>query len=440
MKTIAPIEHGSGTVLTQTLTLPVATSQRARTVRLAYGRFYSDGLMITAGAKTLVHGVDYKLVYMDTTAVMSEGKEICLFIQILDSTVNSITVTYRPFGGNAVPNDGTLGENVAEIDPSKLKIQWDKVNGKPTQYPPSSHSHQWYDIYQFDDFITGIKSIVHSINGKRIPYYQTSIDILKQKLSSRVENIEAIRDRLDNHADDTNNPHGVTATQLGYGNLPHLSPTTDDRLSIDRSHLLLVTHAKSYIYNVKRAEVYAHIAKKDNPHQVSANQVDTFTTTEVNETASHYVENGETVNNTASLNHKSLDVLHDEITRNIHVDTIADGVFDPARVGQGTPSDTKVLRGDGQYVELDALFDQYTTKGNRWSTYMFPWQSDYSISDSLSIVAEAYKDRSEWPVGTVVFFSNAVRIWSDTQRLGKALRIIDQVRVAVLKTNGWNLI
>lgn len=440
MDTIAPIPHGSGKILTETITLPVATSQRPRVFRPAYGRFYADGLTLVADSKTLVRGTDYKLIYMDTTSVVAEGKEVCLFVQVLDATLTTVTLTYRPFGGNAVPNDGTLGDNVKAVDPANLKTNWSKINGKPTQYPPSQHTHQWYDLYQVDDFIKGMKSIVEGIKGKRIPYYQSSIDIMKQKLASRVQDIETVRNALDAHAANTNNPHGVTATQLGYGNLPHLPPTSTSTLSTDRQHLLLVRHAKSYIYDVKRADIFAHIARKDNPHQVSAGQVDTYTTTETNSIADRYVGNTETIDNASTLNWKSLDTLHDEITRAMRVDVITDGVFNPDLVGSGGASDTKVLRGDGQYVELNDIFDQYTTKGNRWSTYSFPWQSEYSLSDSLSIIAEAYKDRNEWPVGTVVFFSNAVRIWSDTQRLGKALRVIDQVRAAVLLSSGWTII
>lgn len=440
MTNLKPIPHGSDQRVTETLTLPVATSDRPRTVRLAYGRFYADSMTITGNGATLQRGTGYKLVYMDTTSVMKEGLEICLFIQILDAKLNTITVTYRPFGGNAVPNDGTLGDAIAAIDPTKLKTKWSDVRGKPTQFSPSAHEHQWYDLYQMDDFITGLKSIVSGIQGKRIPYYQEAIDRIKAKIDQRVEDIDAVRDRLDHHAGDTNNPHGVTATQLGYGNLPYLPPSVTSALSTDRDHLLQVHHAKDYIYTVKRSEVYDHINRKDNPHQVSADQADTLTTLQVKSLAGHYVDSGTTINNATTLNSKDRAKLRDEFTRQIPVETVSAGVFNPERVGQGGASDTKVLRGDGQYVELSAIFDQYTSKGNRWSVYRFPWNSDYALNDAFRIVTEAYTDRNEWPVGTVVFFSHAQRIWSDTQRMGKALRVIEQIRAAMLKSSGWELL
>ena len=440
MDNLTPIDLNNNERITESITLTPAIGNRSRLIKPAYGRFYTDTLVVIANNVRLQRGVDYNATYMDVTATETTGKEVCLVIRLLNTKVNDVTVAYHPYGGKSIPNDGTLSTSLVAANRSKIKAQWADVINKPKQFAVGAHTHQWYDLYAMNDFVDGLTSILKGIQGKRVPFYQASIDGLKQDISTRVSNIEEVRDTLDKHQNDDNNPHHVTAAQLGYSLLPHLPPSNTNALSNDRTHLLTVRNAKSHIYDIKRVEVFNHITRYDNPHQVTAGQADTYTTTETNTLASGYVPRGKTIDNAATLNGKTKERLHDEITRQIRVESIQDGVFPADRLGDGGGAANQILRGDGQWVSLESVFDQYTTKGNRWDYYLFPWQSQLSVTDCLNTIAQTYSDRKEWPVGSAVLFANGTRMWSNTQKIGKALRIIDQVRVAVLTDNGWSVI
>lgn len=350
MDSLKPIELDNDTRITETIALDPAVGNRSRLVKPAYGRFFTDTLVVIADNTRLQRGTDYKATYMDVTATETTGKEVCLFIRLLNTKVSEVTVAYHPYGGYAIPNDGTIGNNVAAVDYSKLKVQWSEVINRPKQYSVGSHSHQWYDLYAMNDFVDGLTEILKGIEGKRIPFYQNSIDALKQDITARVGDIESVRDELDAHQNDNNNPHRVTKAQLGYGLLPYLPPSNSNALSADRTHLLTVKDAKSHIYDLKRAEVFNHIVRYDNPHQVTADQTGTYTSDGAKYLASLYVMRGQTIDNANTLNNKTKETLHDELTRQIRVESVRDGTLSVDRLGSGGGAANQILRGDGQWV------------------------------------------------------------------------------------------
>lgn len=75
---------------------------------------------------------------------------------------------------------------------SEVPTSWDDIDGKPSEFPPESHTHS----------ISDVKDLQGELDGKETP--------------SRAQS------KVDEHANKTDNPHEVTKSQVGLGNVDNV--------------------------------------------------------------------------------------------------------------------------------------------------------------------------------------------------------------------------
>ena len=97
----------------------------------------------------------------------------------------------RAFEGSVWSSWRELGESSGGGGP----IDWDDILNKPSQFPPSPHTHSIDDISGLQD----------ELDGKETP--------------------QGAQEKVDAHANRTDNPHNVTKAQVGLGNVDNLSAT-----------------------------------------------------------------------------------------------------------------------------------------------------------------------------------------------------------------------
>lgn len=96
-------------------------------------------------------------------------------------------------------------------------VEWDSVQGKPEEFPPSEHNHddlyyrkaQVYNEEEVDDLLEQKANVMHTHDDRY--YTQMEIDAL----------LDSFDTEFGAHLADLDNPHQVTASQLTSGNLPY---------------------------------------------------------------------------------------------------------------------------------------------------------------------------------------------------------------------------
>lgn len=94
---------------------------------------------------------------------------------------------------------------------------------------------------------------------------------------------------LSNHADLTNNPHQVTKTQVGLGNVGNFGIATDIEAQQGLSNALYMTPAKVSVAIAALATPLSHLSNTANPHSTTAAQVGAFTKQEIDTKLSSYL-------------------------------------------------------------------------------------------------------------------------------------------------------
>lgn len=89
---------------------------------------------------------------------------------------------------------------------------------------------------------------------------------------------DGIGNKLTAHKEDTNNPHGVTAEQVGLGNVPNKATNDLQPTYTEAGTLEALTNGERLSIAFGKlargiSELIAHIGNKANPHEVTASQV-----------------------------------------------------------------------------------------------------------------------------------------------------------------------
>lgn len=118
---------------------------------------------------------------------------------------------------------------------------------------------------------------------------------------------------VNTHASRTDNPHNTTKAQVGLGNVPNNSMATDqeaiDGVASDR--FMSPRLVKLVIQQLAGDDIGVHINNLNNPHQVTAAQVGAYTTAQVNQLLTNYLETSGTAANSSKLEGKTLQEVLD---------------------------------------------------------------------------------------------------------------------------------
>jgi hypothetical protein len=155
------------------------STSAVRAVAPAYGPFFSESLVVYdhGNGRLLVRGIDYQIVDLLQSATLKFGKEISQVVLIINTVVGSqVRLNYQVLGGQYQNNaEGLVNLYEAAIADSR-PVNWAQVLNKPTEYPPSLHTHLLQDIYGFEPVIVELERIKNAIVLSNVPAFEDLID------------------------------------------------------------------------------------------------------------------------------------------------------------------------------------------------------------------------------------------------------------------------
>lgn len=221
-----------------------------------FAPFFKKGLVIKhlASGQTLTEGVHFDLGYKFAAASLETQTEIFGAIVVLDRTLGGqLTVEYQTLGGEWVLDAQEILNILANIKNDPRTVKWDDVIAKPIVFPPVDHLHHSDDLVGMDDVVAAIDAIRATLGD------------------SAAKSLTALLEHLRDHA----NPHHVTLEQLGLDSLGALSEATTDDIDAGTDSLRFVSARRLIYFLTSRVQpiVDTHAKRTDNPHAVTATQV-----------------------------------------------------------------------------------------------------------------------------------------------------------------------
>lgn len=215
--------------------------------------YFRESLQIIhhPSGKILSEGVDYSCTHRFHDASLACGKPIYGSITFFDKTlVGVVELQYQTIGGAWTIDTNTLLQILADTQLNPRITTWEQVVNLPFEFPVIDHQWDLVDMVGASEIVTALGDIKDAI-------------------------LASGSGGLADHLADYNNPHRVTATQVGLGNVPNYSaadlPTAV--AGTDNASFMTPLRTAQAINTQALTPLNNHISDYNNPHQVTAAQV-----------------------------------------------------------------------------------------------------------------------------------------------------------------------
>ena len=298
--------------------------------------YFAESMQIIhhPSGRTLVEGVDYSLTHRFHDASLAVAKPIYGSITFMDKTLQGVVeLRYQTVGGAWTLDEATILNILSNAVLNPRRTTWEQIVDLPFQFPVIDHQWDLVDMVGASAVVTAIYALRDAVratgdaavddhiadvaNPHQVTKTQVGLGNVENfQIASLVEAqagtatdrymtpqrvAQAITALLGNafdaHLDDFANPHLVTATQVGLGDVQNFGIATlqEARDGILNNRYMTPARVKDAIA-FQTATTLSHITATDNPHnttkaQVGLGNVDNFATATVLEARSGLLNN-----------------------------------------------------------------------------------------------------------------------------------------------------
>lgn len=294
----------SNKILAEPQVLTAANGSKFRMLVPTYAPYFEASVVMTitdptGGVKTMVNGVDWYAGYIFLSASRACASPVGGAIVIMDATlVGTLSITYQTLGGDYTLDLNTLTELVANAVINPVITSWEDITGLPTNYPPVDHVWDVADLTGAFDVIASIDALTaaylasgdaglatHEADHNN-PHVVTAAQVGAYTIAQADSAIAAagvtlsqatalVQTNLTTHINNTNNPHQTTAAEVGLGNVGNFTIASDADAAAGTSTQLYMTPRGVLIaMNAgPSSALNLHLIDYTNPHKTTAAQI-----------------------------------------------------------------------------------------------------------------------------------------------------------------------
>lgn len=266
-------------------TLP---NRPVRAVCPSYGAYYTEGLIVkdVATQQVLVKNVDYYCAELFRVPTDRYGKEICGIIVIKNAAVStSVELTYQCLGGDYSTNSEALVQMLATLELDNRPVTWPNVVHKPDAFPPAPHFHDAGDIYGFEYVVHALDRVATAIETGDDAAHDVIYRYIDDAIAANGGQNSGLLQLINDHINNTSNPHSTTKVQVGLGNVDNYLTATQVQAEggIVNDAFMTPLRTKQAVLAIVGNAFTTHVNNTSNPHgttkaQVGLGSVDNFAT------------------------------------------------------------------------------------------------------------------------------------------------------------------
>lgn len=371
-------------------TLTPIPDKKDRIICPKFGSLYVESLTVrdVVTGLPLIRNVDYITAHHDSVSSELTGKDIeSLIIIINESISNNIKISYQALGGNYIIERDFLMEQLTGIDDAAIVYRFDEMVGTPDSYPgDENHPHEWWQVYGFDSLIENLDEVYSSIRdgtkGLKTSLFEY-MELYKQIIIDANNNYESSKD----HLSDYSNPHRTDKASIGLSEINNWQLAgRADSLNIDNETVYMGISGVSSLYNTYvYPALSGHITGFNNPHKVTAAQLGVYTKAEIDGQYANRLLRTSNAYDTKKFNGKTVSEFSNEVRTNFTANNVASNTtFKGNLIANNFDSSNtlSVLFGDGNLKPFDSVKPANIQTGWKWihhrgvaSSEMNAWMS-----------------------------------------------------------------
>jgi hypothetical protein len=201
--------------------------------------------------ETLTEGVDFECTHVFHDASLACATPIAGSITFYNTLLaGQIQLQYQTLGGIWTLDDQEIAAILADTLHNPRVTTWEQVTNQPVTFPVIDHEWDLVDLVGMSDVVTELQNIEAAL-----------------RLGGG-EDLAA-------HEADHNNPHQVTATQVGLGLVQNygIATTADAIAGVSNTLYMTPLTTAAAVANIPSTALAQHEADDNNPHETTAAQV-----------------------------------------------------------------------------------------------------------------------------------------------------------------------
>lgn len=221
-------------------------------------------------------GGQYVAAELYQDASTRAGQEICAIIVITDESVgDTVLLDYQVVGGEFSSSVSAIAAMIEALDLDERPVKWGDVLGKPSAFTPAKHLHDIGDIYGFEYIVEALERVRMAILMGDVASHDEIYRYIDRYFSELDGKISTVANDLASHRSNFQNPHQVTKAQVGLGNVDNYATATQQDAEAGTATNLFMTplRVKQAIDKFALIPLNTHMSDHNNPHQVTATQV-----------------------------------------------------------------------------------------------------------------------------------------------------------------------
>jgi hypothetical protein len=372
-----------------------------------YSRSEQQRLIDGVTGRSLTPGVDYVATYLYSELTAVTGQEVCGILVVTNPAVSAkVTLSYQAVGGWYSLSSEDIAVVMDALKAENQAVTWAGIAGKPYEYTPAPHHHKFWQLYGLESVnhqMERLKRAAFTKDTAAVAHEEDYGDVLFDEAEDTLEVLTA---GITAHINNYNNPHGVTKVQVGLGNLfnYYLAETEHAIDPAVTNRYMTVKGTGEALQLTAIPALHAHLTDYDDPHEVTAEQIGAYTTAVMDTTIDGLLPLDGTAVDSMLFQGRTYQQVYDAIRSGLKASLVTHDVFDPERLGTGAVGASKLLLGNKTWGDIRAIFDTYEKTNNK--VLYIGMQS--SRATALNNINVTYSNISAYPVGTVVLYAISV--------------------------------
>lgn len=389
-----------------------------RVVVFDNGGFYADSLKVyDKDYKLLVPNTDYIATYVYTDASNRVGLSIMGAVVILNATLtNEVRLSGQMVGGDYAFSLTAREDTIAYLESlgSGVVPVWGGYEGVTPQWQPGELIGERWQLSTYTEMNMELEWIAQALKTGD-PEAETGFYAAMRALRDNF--LGQLDSRLNDHIQNTQDPHDVTAAQIGLDQVANYPVATQAQAEAGTDNASYLTPQRWWQAMAKLAGVPLtnHIGDTNNPHQLTAVQVSTYPMANIDTLYNSKLLKTATAVNALNLMNGSTPVAftdgYTDMRKNLTAGMFGYDVATSNRVGIGTYNYETILLSDGNWVSIQSLFNLYAPQ--RSTAFYYIGQMN-TQANALSQISVTFANISAYPVGTIVVYRISQLQWIGT--------------------------
>jgi hypothetical protein len=268
----------SNLVKDENVTLPV---RKTRVFQPLSAPYFKDSIKIvdTTNGRQLTNS-QWKPFNLIGSATLQTGigAEVYAFVVITDQSVSgSLKITYQTVGGDYITGYESLLNLINSQTTDDRPIAYGNILELPEGFDTNNHLHDLNNTYGWEHVINSLETLKRVIllgddlkKDQVLKYIDTQLAASNAVVAAQVDPASAFGAHVN-----VPNAHGVTANTVGLGSVQNypIATSAEAFAGVAANKYMTTDLVSAVVKNAINLGMDAHIARTDNPHALTAAQV-----------------------------------------------------------------------------------------------------------------------------------------------------------------------